>query len=200
MWNNLNEKQRMRNQFNIFINPFEDLSELILLPIAIISTLLISWYASVYGIAFEGAIGARSGHEVSFLQSLYANTSAIFLISLCYYGYALLRKLPIRLIDVIVVCATARIILYLITLSMGMSFVENTEARVDEALLVGDLTLSRLARIDLLLITLYSLLLITLLVYYIYFLIKGLRYISNSKNKLDGLVIICILIFAQLIL
>lgn len=190
----------MRNRFIFFINPFEDLSEIVLIPVAIISTLLISWYASSHGIAFQGAIGARSGHEVSFLQSLYANTSAICLISLCYYGYALLRKLPIRFIDVIVVCATARIILYLITLSMGISFVENTAANVDEALLAGDLTLSSLAPIGLLLITLYSLLLIMLLVYYIYFLVKGLRYISNSKHKLDSLAIICILIFAQLIL
>lgn len=190
----------MYSRFDILKNPFVDFSARVLLSVSLVCTLLISWYASHQGIAFQGAIGARSGQEVSFFQNLLTNLSAISTMALFYYVYALFRKLPIRLIDAFVVCATARIIIYLITLSTGLEFIKDLSLMIERSLAMGDLTLASMPKTAVFFLSVYGLLLVAMLIYYLVFLVTGLRYVSNSKHKLDAIAIVCLLIIAQLIL
>lgn len=177
----------MKNKFtSIFINPFEKYSSRSLCIIGILAYLassIISYYTLNH---FQGIISVKSGGNATLLLSFYNNGIPIVLLTLALFLFGRTRNRNTRIIDILNVVMVSRIIIYLILLLLiEPFFIHGVLMKVEIAILDDDYMLNTLSSFDRTVLITFALLSLFCLVYFFYFFIGGIRFVINSKSKLD---------------
>lgn len=170
------------------LNPFEYISSGKLLLIGLLLYLISSWSIFLSFNHFQGLISVKSGANSSLLWSFYNNGVSIVSLSFFTYFYGRLRNPKTRFIDVLNVVLISRCIIYFIALLINEPFfVKKALIKVELAILDNDFMLNTLATSDKVALVSLGLLSVLSLFYYFYFYISGIRFVINSKTKLDVL-------------
>lgn len=168
------------------INPFEDISSNKLLIIGIVSYILSSLLAFYSSNHFLGFLSIKSGADSSLLLSFYNNGLAIVLLTLAVFIFARFKNSHVRFVDVLNVVMISRIVMYLILLVLADPFlVKNTLTKVELAILDDDFLLQTLTSFDKSVLVLIGLISVFGLFYFFYFFVSGVRFIINSKQRID---------------
>lgn len=186
----------------IFSNPFEELPSNQLMIIGLLFYVLSSIFVYYTSNHFEGLISVKSGSNTSLMLSFYNNGIAIVFLSLGAYLFGKVRNSGLRLIDVVNVVLISRIVIYIILLLIiEPFFVKDIFVKVELAILDDDFMLQSLSNLDRIILTVVGILAVFGLLFYFYFFISGLRFVINSKTKIDifwillvflGLEVLCI--------
>ena len=184
----------------LLINPFEEISSTKLLIIGLLAYLASSVFVFYSKCHFEGLIGVKSGRNTNLALSFYNNGIAIVLLTLGCYIFSYLKKSNFRLIDIFNVVLISRIIIYALLLILIEPFiVKNTLLKVEMAILDDDFMLATLTNFDRTVLTIFGFLCISFIVYFFYFFITGLRFVINSKTKMDSIWILLIVFGLEIV-
>ena len=176
--------------YKIFENPFENLSELRLIVIGLITFLIGTFAAHFLGGSYPGVMSFKS-NSATLLQLLYQNILNTILLSLVLYVFGKILNPKARFLDMLITVLIARTAIYCMALLNTNAWL-NPIADIIAKNIVNTQSGSTIDKSDLLLLFLGVIILLLLLIYFFYLLIKGFRLSVNSKMGYHGLILIII--------
>lgn len=188
------------NFFKLLTNPFEDVSSTKLLIVGVISYLISSLIVFYSMNHFEGIISIKAGRNTNLALSFYNNGMAIATLTLGCYIFSILKRANIRIVDILNVVLISRIIIYVLLLLLIEPFViKNTLLKVEIAILDDDFMLTTLTYLDRIVLGVLGFLCVAVLLYFFYFFITCLRFVINSKTKMDTVWIVLLVFGLEIV-
>lgn len=185
------------NFFKLLTNPFEDVSSTKLLIVGVISYLISSLIVFYSMNHFEGIISIKAGRNTNLALSFYNNGMAIATLTLGCYIFSILKRANIRIVDILNVVLISRIIIYVLLLLLIEPFViKNTLLKVEIAILDDDFMLTTLTYLDRIVLGVLGFLCVAVL---LYFFITCLRFVINSKTKMDTVWIVLLVFGLEIV-
>lgn len=167
----------------LFLNPFEEISEWKLFFAGTIGFLLSSYFVYLSGEQFNGFMHFyRPERAVSFVAVLRVHAYMVLAPLTLLYIVCLILYTKTRLIDVLNVILIVPFPLYLELLLGRLLHQDKFTKQLDEALKSGDHTLSNIDKSQMILFSIFGLLALFLLFYQFYLLVKGMNIAVNNKK------------------
>jgi hypothetical protein len=181
----------------ILFNPFEKYNAEKLLVIGILGMLVGSYLGAFFNARFDGVLDMHFVKSTSLQQVLTDNIINTVCLSLLLYIAAILITPKTRIIDILGVVVISRITLYIVPLiNIGYTFQDSTRALLEN---MDSLQNGSLQGINIGIILLFSLVLLTVVVWYVSLLYKGFKLSANAKGRKGIILFILAIILAELI-
>ncbi|GGH21835.1 hypothetical protein FAZ19_14585 [Sphingobacterium alkalisoli] len=187
------------NVGRLFVNPFEDCSEKILLAAGVIFFTvggILAYYGQFDYHGILKVIPTNTYDLFSTFTHLLVNVLVLTL-SLFSFGYSVNKKT--RFIDVLNVVLIYFVVIYMIGLLSAVSFAKELTNNILKAIEDGDMKLSTISRSDMFLLLFFSLISLVLLLYFFYLIVVGLKFVINAKKFHHGVVIVLIVLVADVL-
>ncbi len=184
----------------ILFNPFKKYQENTLLAIGIVATLLGSFIGYIFFTRFDGAIDLHFTPDINLWQPFIDNSINIATLFVVLFVLAKYHNKKTRAVDILNAVLIARIPYYLVPFLN----INNTISRATDQMMaiVGDTININMAAIplsSLLIISLFALIALAALVWYIILLFNGYKIASNAKGSLTILFFCLALILAEIL-
>lgn len=185
-------KNRVDMDKKILWNPFEHCRESTLLVFGVIITIAGSLVATICNARYDGVLDMHLVPDATLLQPLLDNVINIVALLVTLFGLGKIVNGKTRLIDILIAAMVARTPLYLLPLfNIGGMQSEYLDEVMEKAL-TNPTDISGEA---LTVITLFGLLALLIIIYYLLFLWKGFKVATNSKKGYHiALFIVCVLL------
>jgi hypothetical protein len=181
---------------SLLFKPFERYSELTLLIIGTLFTLLGSYFAFIFDMRYDGVIDLHVSVSNTLLQPLIDNFINIFCLVLFLFSAAFIFNKKTRLVDIIATSLVARIPFYVLPLF-------NFNGQIGDAgnqllQLVQDNLVDQISISMMLPLLIFGIFTILALIWYIYLLFSGYKTASNAKGNLPVILFIVSIIMAEM--
>jgi hypothetical protein len=177
--------------------PFEKYSEKSLFLLGSIFTLIGSFVAHTFNTRFDGVFDIHITANSLFYQTLVDNIINIFCLLFFLYLSAICINKKTRLIDILTTAMIARIPLYLVSLMNSNAII--SKATEDIIQLTNAKLLHQIPSSSLFVITVYGIITILFLIWYVSLLLNGFKVASNAKGKVSVILFSISLLFAEIL-
>jgi hypothetical protein len=181
----------------LLFKPFEKYSEKTLLSVGVIFTLIGSFAAYTFNVRFDGVFDVHIISNTLFYQALLDNLVNIFCLIIFLYLSTKYINRKTRLIDIITTSMVARVPFYLLPFLNINGVIE--KASEDIIQFANPELISQISSSNLLIITVFGVITILFLVWYISLLFNGFKVASNAKGKISIILFILSLLFAEIL-
>lgn len=188
----INKKGTMNK---LLTNPFDNLSETKLLLFGFISFIIGTFAAHFLGGSFPGMMSFKS-NEATLLQLVYQNVLAIFLLSTVIFLLGKILNSRVRFIDMLITVMVARSAIYAMALLNTNKWL-NPIADLIAKNALNPQGNQYVDKADLIILFFGVLLILSLLIYFFYLLIKGFRIAINSKKNYHGLILVLVVFLVE---
>jgi hypothetical protein len=179
----------------LLFKPFEKYSEKTLLLVGVIFTLIGSFVAYTFNIRFDGVFDVHIVSNTFFYQALLDNLVNIFCLIIFLYISTKYINRKTRLIDILTTSMVARVPFYL----LPFLNINGVISRASEDIIqfANPELISQIPFSNLLIITVFGIITILFLVWYVSLLFNGFKVASNAKGKVSIILFIISLLFAE---
>jgi hypothetical protein len=179
----------------LLFKPFEKYSEKTLLLVGVIFTLIGSFVAYTINIRFDGVFDVHIVSNTFFYQALLDNLVNIFCLIIFLYISTKYINRKTRLIDILTTSMVARVPFYL----LPFLNINGVISRASEDIIqfANPELISQITFSNLLIITVFGIITILFLVWYVSLLFNGFKVASNAKGKVSIILFIISLLFAE---
>ncbi|MBE8719871.1 hypothetical protein [Sphingobacterium pedocola] len=187
------------NIVRLFVNPFTDYSENVMLTVGMMSFAVGGFLAYFGEFDYHGILKIIPTNTLGLFQvfvHLFINVLVLTL-SLFSFGYFVNKKT--RFIDVLNVVLVSFTVIYTMGLFSAISFAKELTNNVLKAIENGDMKLSTITPLDMFLLLLFSLISLVLLLYFFYLIVVGLKFVINAKKFYHGVVIVLIVLITDVL-
>jgi hypothetical protein len=181
----------------LLFKPFEKYSEKTLLSVGVIFTLIGSFAAYTFNVRFDGVFDVHIISNTLFYQALLDNLVNLFCLIIFLYLSTKYINRKTRLIDIITTSMVARVPFYLLPFLNINGVIE--KASEDIIQFANPELISQISSSNLLIITVFGVITILFLVWYISLLFNGFKVASNAKGKISIILFILSLLFAEIL-
>jgi len=182
--------------YKTVINPFEDYAERQLLVVGLVLFLGAVLLSYVGQLQFFGILKIIPT-PLTFIKALYTLCIDVTLLTLFLSAYAYLENNKARIVDCFNVVLISSSVMYGLAALTLFSPVQRILDRIMVAINSGDMKLSTLQSMDLMIITFFGLISILLLLYFFYLVVIGIKLAMNGKKLYQGFVIVILVILAD---
>ena len=179
----------------LLFKPFEKYSEKTLLLVGVIFTLIGSFVSYTFNIRFDGVFDVHIVSNTFFYQALLDNLVNIFCLIIFLYISTKYINRKTRLIDILTTSMVARVPFYL----LPFLNINGVISRASEDIIqfANPELISQITFSNLLIITVFGIITILFLVWYVSLLFNGFKVASNAKGKVSIILFIISLLFAE---
>ena len=179
----------------LLFKPFEKYSEKTLLLVGVIFTLIGSFVAYTFNIRFDGVFDVHIVSNTFFYQALLDNLVNIFCLIIFLYISTKYINRKTRLIDILTTSMVVRVPFYL----LPFLNINGVISRASEDIIqfANPELISQITFSNLLIITVFGIITILFLVWYVSLLFNGFKVASNAKGKVSIILFIISLLFAE---
>jgi hypothetical protein len=181
----------------LLFKPFEKYSEKTLLSVGVIFTLIGSFAAYTFNVRFDGVFDVHIISNTLFYQALLDNLVNIFCLIIFLYLSTKYINRKTRLIDILTTSMVARVPFYLLPFLNINGVIE--KASEDIIQFANPELISQISSSNLLIITVFGVITILFLVWYVSLLFNGFKVASNAKGKISIILFILSLLFAEIL-
>lgn len=178
----------------IITNPFEICSEKKLLLVGLLAMLIAAWISTRSSMLIFGSLKVINNYHQSYGQALINLAITLVSNSVLLFVFARIRYPKTRLIDVLSVVLTAHIVIYILLGLTALPIVQDSVRAVELEILDKGLQMPALEKIHLFTLGAIGVLSISLLIYFFYLLVVGMKIAMNSKSKWE-MVVLILLVF-----
>ena len=166
--------------WSILLNPFTKFSEKQLLVFGLLSAVVGSLLATLFGVTFDGVIDVHMWPEMTFLQSLKENGVTLILMTLLLFGLGKLINSKSRFVDILNAALLFRVPFYLMAALVSIPAIK----KIEEELMKNVQTMAGvgLKTTDIIVLLCLTSAIIALLIYAIALLYNGFKTATNVKK------------------
>lgn len=177
-----------------FINPFEIYSEKKLFWLGVVLAFLASLLSSYSNLLIFGSLKVINNYHQTWYIAIFNLTLILVSNSVVLFVFGRLRYNKTRFIDVFNVVLIAHIAIYVLLFLTALPVVQNALTAIELEILDKGFVAPELSKLHMFTIGIFGILTLSLIVYFFYLLVVGMKIAMNSKNKVDVFVII-VLVF-----
>lgn len=171
-------------------NPFEIYRERNLLIIGVVFAILTGLVSSYTSHLLFGSLKVISNHRQMWYEGILNILITLLTNSVILYVFARLRYMKTRFIDVLNVVLISHLVLYLMLYLTVLPLVQNAVTAVELEILDKGFAAPELVNVHMITLVGFGLVVISLLFYFFYLLVVGMKIAMNSKRKLDVFLVI----------
>ena len=175
-------------------NPFEIYRERNLLIIGVVFAILTGLVSSYTSHLLFGSLKVISNQKQLWYEAILNIAITLLSNTIMLYVFARLRYVKTRFVDVLNVVLVSHLVLYLMLCLTVLPLVQNAVTAVELEILDKGFAAPELSKVHMITLVGFGLVVISLLFYFFYLLVVGMKIAMNSKSKVDVLVII-VLVF-----
>lgn len=166
-------------------NPFEIYRERNLLIIGVVFAILTGLVSSYTSHLLFGSLKVISNQKQLWYEAILNIVITLLSNTIMLYVFARLRYVKTRFVDVINVVLVSHLVLYLMLCLTVLPLVQNAVTAVELEILDKGFAAPELSKVHMITLVGFGLVVISLLFYFFYLLVVGMKIAMNSKRKLD---------------
>ena len=166
-------------------NPFEIYRERNLLIIGVLFAILTGLVSSYTSHLLFGSLKVISNQKQLWYEAILNIAITLLSNTIMLYVFARLRYVKTRFVDVINVVLVSHLVLYLMLCLTVLPLVQNAVTAVELEILDKGFAAPELPKVHMITLVGFGLVVISLLFYFFYLLVVGMKIAMNSKRKLD---------------
>lgn len=166
-------------------NPFEIYRERNLLIIGVLFAILTGLVSSYTSHLLFGSLKVISNQKQLWYEAILNIAITLLSNTIMLYVFARLRYVKTRFVDVINVVLVSHLVLYLMLCLTVLPLVQNAVTAVELEILDKGFAAPELSKVHMITLVGFGLVVISLLFYFFYLLVVGMKIAMNSKRKLD---------------
>lgn len=178
-----------------FMNPFEIYAEKQLLWLGLLLALITAFVSSYTDHLIFGSLKVINNYHQTWYEAIANITITLLSNSFILYLFARFRYAKTRFIDVLNVVLIAHIVIYLMLYLTATPIIQEATTAVELEVLNKGFAAPDISKLHMITLGVFGILVLSLLIYFFYLLVVGMKIAMNSKNKVD-IFIIVILVFA----
>lgn len=178
-----------------FMNPFEIYAEKQLLWLGLLLALITAFVSSYTDYLIFGSLKVINNYHQTWYEAIANITITLLSNSFILYLFARFRYAKTRFIDVLNVVLIAHIVIYLMLYLTATPIIQEATTAVELEVLNKGFAAPDISKLHMITLGVFGILVLSLLIYFFYLLVVGMKIAMNSKNKVD-IFIIVILVFA----
>lgn len=171
-------------------NPFEIYRERNLLIIGAIFAILTGLVCSYTSHLLFGSLKVISNQKQLWYEAILNIAITLLSNTIMLYVFARLRYVKTRFVDVLNVVLVSHLVLYLMLCLTVLPLVQNAVTAVELEILDKGFAAPELSKVHIITLVGFGLVVISLLFYFFYLLVVGMKIAMNSKRKLDVFLLI----------
>ena len=171
-------------------NPFEIYRERNLLIIGVVFAILTGLVSSYTSHLLFGSLKVISNQKQLWYEAILNIAITLLSNTIILYVFARLRYVKTRFVDVLNVVLVSHLVLYLMLCLSVLPLVQNAVTAVELEILDKGFAAPELSKVHMITLVGYGLVVISLLFYFFYLLVVGMKIAMNSKRKLDVFLLI----------
>lgn len=171
-------------------NPFEIYRERNLLIIGVVFAILTGLVSSYTSHLLFGSLKVISNQQQLWYEAILNNAITLLSNTIMLYVFARLRYVKTRFVDVLNVVLVSHLVLYLMLCLTVLPLVQNAVTAVELEILDKGFAAPELSKVHMITLVGFGLVVISLLFYFFYLLVVGMKIAMNSKRKLDVFLLI----------
>ncbi|WP_149913957.1 hypothetical protein [Sphingobacterium cavernae] len=171
-------------------NPFEIYRERNLLIIGVVFAILTGLVSSYTSHLLFGSLKVISNQKQLWYEAILNIAITLLSNTIMLYVFARLRYVKTRFVDVINVVLVSHLVLYLMLCLTVLPLVQNAVTAVELEILDKGFAAPELSKVHMITLVGFGLVVISLLFYFFYLLVVGMKIAMNSKRKLDVFLLI----------
>jgi hypothetical protein len=171
-------------------NPFEIYRERNLLIIGVVFAILTGLVSSYTSHLLFGSLKVISNQKQLWYEAILNIAITLLSNTIILYVFARLRYVKTRFVDVLNVVLVSHLVLYLMLCLSVLPLVQNAVTAVELEILDKGFAAPELSKVHMITLVGFGLVVISLLFYFFYLLVVGMKIAMNSKRKLDVFLLI----------
>lgn len=171
-------------------NPFEIYRERNLLIIGVVFAILTGLVSSYTSHLLFGSLKVISNQKQLWYEAILNIAITLLSNTIILYVFARLRYVKTRFVDVLNVVLVSHLVLYLMLCLTVLPLVQNAVTAVELEILDNGFAAPELSKVHMITLVGFGLVVISLLFYFFYLLVVGMKIAMNSKRKLDVFLLI----------
>ena len=172
-------------------NPFEIYNEKKLLTIGIFFLIIAALISSQFDLLLYGSLKILNNYKQLYFAAIFNICITVFSNVAVFFLFGRIRYSKTRFIDVLNVMLVAHIPMYFVLFLTGLPIIEDAQTFIELEILGSDnLQSIVLPKEYALILGLYAILALSLLVYFFYLIIVGMKIAINSKSNWDNILMI----------
>jgi hypothetical protein len=171
-------------------NPFEIYRERNLLIIGVVFAILTGLVSSYTSHLLFGSLKVISNQKQLWYEAILNIAITLLSNTIMLYVFARLRYVKTRFVDVLNVVLVSHLVLYLMLCLSVLPLVQNAVTAVELEILDKGFAAPELSKVHMITLVGFGLVVISLLFYFFYLLVVGMKIAMNSKRKLDVFLLI----------
>jgi len=171
-------------------NPFEIYREKNLLIIGVVFAILTGLVSSYTSHLLFGSLKVISNQKQLWYEAILNIAITLLSNTIILYVFARLRYVKTRFVDVLNVVLVSHLVLYLMLCLSVLPLVQNAVTAVELEILDKGFAAPELSKVHMITLVGFGLVVISLLFYFFYLLVVGMKIAMNSKRKLDVFLLI----------
>lgn len=171
-------------------NPFEIYRERNLLIIGVVFAILTGLVSSYTSHLLFGSLKVISNQKQLWYEAILNIAITLLSNTIMLYVFARLRYVKTRFVDVLNVVLVSHLVLYLMLCLTVLPLVQNAVTAVELEILDKGFAAPELSKLHMITLVGFGLVVISLLFYFFYLLVVGMKIAMNSKRKLDVFLLI----------
>ncbi|HLS37208.1 MAG TPA: hypothetical protein VK023_02960 [Sphingobacterium bovisgrunnientis] len=171
-------------------NPFEIYRERNLLIIGVVFAILTGLVSSYTSHLLFGSLKVISNQKQLWYEAILNIAITLLSNTIILYVFARLRYVKTRFVDVLNVVLVSHLVLYLMLCLTVLPLVQNAVTAVELEILDKGFAAPELVNVHMITLVGFGLVVISLLFYFFYLLVVGMKIAMNSKRKLDVFLLI----------
>lgn len=171
-------------------NPFEIYRERNLLIIGVVFAILTGLVSSYTSHLLFGSLKVISNQKQLWYEAILNIAITLLSNTIMLYVFARLRYVKTRFVDVLNVVLVSHLVLYLMLCLTVLPLVQNAVTAVELEILDKGFAAPELSKVHMITLVGFGLVVISLLFYFFYLLVVGMKIAMNSKRKLDVFLLI----------
>lgn len=183
----------------LFVNPFEEYSENVLLTAGVIFFAVGGFLAYCGQFDYHGILKVIPTNTYDLFSAFIHLLVNVLVLTLSLFSFGYFVNKKTRFIDVLNVVLISFIMIYMIGLLSAVSFAKELTNNILKAIEDGDMKLSTITPSDMFLLLFFSLISLVLLLYFFYLVVVGLKFVINAKKFHHGVVIVLIVLLADVL-
>lgn len=171
-------------------NPFEIYTEKKLLITGVLLLIITALVSSYSNLLLFGSLKVINNYKQTWYEAtanlgitLLTNTLLLFL-------FARLKNTKTRSIDVLNVVLIAHIVVYVILFVTALPFVRDAITAVELEVLDKGFQAPSISKLHMFILGAFGVITISLIIYFFYLLVVGMKIAMNSKSKIDAILIV----------
>lgn len=181
-------------------NPFEIYTEKKLLITGVLLLIITALVSSYSNLLLFGSLKVINNYKQTWYEAtanlgitLLTNTLLLFL-------FARLKNTKTRSIDVLNVVLIAHIVVYVILFVTALPFVRDAITAVELEVLDKGFQAPSISKLHMFILGAFGVITISLIIYFFYLLVVGMKIAMNSKSKIDAILIVGLVLIWNTIL